>query len=82
MITKEQALTANYFQEVTAVSINPPLNTHTKQRQWRRNGKTKVWKSADRSEHFRVPVKHGLYSYGYIEYTFDEDNRALFEVVS
>tara|TARA_Y100000310_G_C20578648_1_gene761816 strand:- start:387 stop:608 length:222 start_codon:yes stop_codon:yes gene_type:complete len=31
---------------------------------WRRNGKTKVWKS--RPDNYRVPVKHGLYNYTYV----------------
>ena len=31
---------------------------------WRRNGKTKTWKT--RPGHFQIPVKRGLYEYGYI----------------
>ena len=34
---------------------------------FRRNGKTKTWK---RNDNFRIPVKHGLYDYMYI----DQDN--------
>lgn len=33
----------------------------------RRNGKTKTWKT--RSEDFQIPIKHGLYDYGYIDKT-------------
>jgi len=45
-----------------------PLNRHfvhkpTGQR-WRRNGKTKLLKRDNKR--FQIPVKHGLYSYGYI----------------
>lgn len=45
-------------------------------RRWRRNGKTKLWKT--RPQEFRIPVKFGLYAYGYIT----EANEADFEVVS
>lgn len=31
---------------------------------WRTNGKVKQW--VTRPDEFRAPVKHGLYSYGYI----------------
>lgn len=31
---------------------------------WRRNGKTKHWKRTP--TRFRIPVKHGLWGYGYI----------------
>lgn len=30
----------------------------------RRNGATKIWKT--RPGEFRIPIKHGLYDYGYI----------------
>lgn len=72
MITKEQALTATRFKEVAPASVNPPLNTHTKQRCWRANGKCKVWKR-DKNR-FQLPIKHGLYSYGYLT----NDNAHLF----
>ena len=31
---------------------------------WRVNGKVKTWKT--RPGEFKIPVKHGLYDYGYI----------------
>ena len=31
---------------------------------WRRNGKTKLWKT--RPNEFKIPVKYGMYDYGYI----------------
>lgn len=33
---------------------------------WKRNGSTKTWKT--RPGEFRIPVKHGLYSYGVIDH--------------
>lgn len=50
-VTKEQALTANLFHNEYGD-------------RWRRNGKTKVW--VTRPNKFRIPVKFGMYSYGYI----------------
>jgi hypothetical protein len=37
---------------------------HVKIEAWRRNGKTKTWKT--RPGQFQIPVKHGLYDYAYI----------------
>jgi hypothetical protein len=51
MITKEQALTENYFVDDYG-------------RIWRRNGKTRTWKT--RPNDFYLPVKHGLWDYGSI----------------
>lgn len=34
---------------------------------FRRNGKTRVWKS--RPTEFRIPIKRGLYQYGFIDHT-------------
>lgn len=31
---------------------------------YKRNGKTKLWKT--RPDHFRIPVKRGLYDFGYV----------------
>jgi hypothetical protein len=75
MITKEQAMIVKSFKQVYAATYNSfshpsPLDTPIA---WRANGKCKVWKrSPDR---FSLPVKHGLYSYGYIT----EENANLFE---
>jgi hypothetical protein len=74
MITKEQAMTLTRFREVQSTSINPPLNTHSKKRKWRVNGKCKTWKT--RPLEFKLPVKYGLYNYGYITH----DNCQLFEL--
>jgi len=34
---------------------------------WRRNGRTKTWKT--RPDQFSIPVKYGLHSYGRIDHT-------------
>jgi hypothetical protein len=58
MITKAQAIDAQYFHE------NGTTNSSGGCQIWRRNGKTKVWKT--RPSEFRIPIKWGLYRYGYI----------------
>lgn len=62
MVTKQEAMTENHFVESATGA------------RWRRNGATKVWKT--RPDEFRVPVKFGLYGYGYIT----DSNAHLFEV--
>ena len=61
MITFEQACSADRFELLNY------FNADGSRKRWRRNGKTKVWKT--RPGHFRTPVKHGLYDYGYIDHT-------------
>ena len=68
MISKTQALTADNFESTVYTNAD---NTPSR---WRRNGKTKTWKT--RPNDFRIPVKHGLYAYGYI----DQDNATEFNV--
>jgi len=58
MITKEQALTLEYFHKDPVQLITKKCST------WRRNGKTQVWKRS--LERFRIPIKYGLYIYGAI----------------
>lgn len=48
--------------------IGPRGGVVIKSEVWRRNGSTKYWKT--RPDEFRIPVKHGLRDYGYI----DQDN--------
>lgn len=86
MITKEQAMTCTRFKQLRAypvrnigqypfnmpdptvsVELTPPIA-------WRANGACKTWKRD--VERFQLPVKHGLYNYGYIT----NDNAHLFEV--
>jgi len=57
VITKEQALTVNRFHENTPRSNGACYV-------WRRNGRTQTW--VTRPDHFKVPVKHGMWSYDYI----------------
>ena len=59
MITKEQAQTKRSFEHVSAKnSDGTPLRA-------RANGKCQVWKRDP--NRFKLPVKHGLYNYFYIE---------------
>ena len=68
MITKSQALTENHFEMIHRNNADgSPVR-------WRRNGATKIWKT--RPDEFRIPVKYGLYQYGYI----DQDNADQFQV--
>jgi hypothetical protein len=89
MVTKEQALTCTNFKQIayfdfelvygsfgyqqvtkaTVLPLDKPIN-------WRVNGKCKTWKT--RPEEFKLPIKHGLYSYGYLTH----ENAHLFEVIS
>lgn len=62
MVTKDLALVAREF-------------TDGNGRTWRRNGQTKTWVRSP--ERFRVPVKFGLYDYGYVT----ELNASQFDVV-
>ena len=67
MVTKEQALTETNFTQLVQIQGK---NIVAK---WRANGKCKTWKR--NPERFQLPIKHGLYSYGYIT----EENAHLFE---
>ena len=62
MITKNQAMTENNFEHVSV------KNADGSPARCRSNGKCKTWKT--RPAEFRLPVKHGLYDYFYI----DQDN--------
>ena len=58
----------NYKKELeTAILLDKPAN-------WRANGKCQTWKT--RPDEFKLPIKHGLYDYGYITH----ENAHLFEV--
>lgn len=84
MITKEQALTCTSFKQIALpldghsefITVTLPYFTLTKPINWRANGKCKVWKR--QPDRFQLPIKHGLYSYGYIT----NDNAHLFEAIS
>lgn len=76
MVTKEQALTCKNFLQISkykpAVYANFPfygvncdeIEQLDKPVRWRANGKCKTWKRDP--ARFQLPIKHGLYSYGYI----------------
>ena len=51
----------------TTNTLDNPVN-------WRANGKLQTWKR--HPEKFKLPIKHGLFAYGYIT----EENCHLFEV--
>jgi hypothetical protein len=68
MITKLEAMTADNFE------MKHETNADGTPVRWRRNGKTKTWKT--RPDDFKIPVKHGLYHYGYIT----QDNQDMFKV--
>lgn len=68
-ISQEQADTADIFHDPRV----RPCESRTGPIRWRRNGVTKRWKREPLR--FRLPVKHGLSSYGQIE---NESNAAYF----
>lgn len=60
MITKEQAMNCKHFKQIAFISVVRPDKPIT----WRANGQCKTWKRD--ATRFSLPVKHGLYTYGYI----------------
>ena len=59
LLTKEN-------QEGVSIFFSTVLKNADKTRlRARRNGKTKTWKT--RPNEFKIPVKHGMYDYGYID---------------
>lgn len=68
MSTRQELLNADHFEMINHENADgTPVR-------WRRNGKNKLWKR-DKNR-FQIPVKHGLYDYGYI----DQDNEHEFVV--
>lgn len=59
MITKQQALDESRFHEITTRANGTCY-------EWRRNGGTQTW--VTRPDEFRIPVKYGMRSYGYIDH--------------
>ena len=65
MINMQQAVNAQEFHAGECVkTIGKRGGVKITQEIWRRNGKTKLWKT--RPTAYKVPVKHGLYRYDYI----------------
>ena len=69
MVTKEELenVTGN-----TTLYMIKEFNADGTPVRWRVNGKVKTWKRD--ITRIRVPVKHGLYDYGYV----DENNMHIF----
>ena len=70
MITKTEALAANHFHytgkhECTRI-VGPRGGIKISIVECRRNGQTKLWKT--RPNHFRVPLKYGLYEHAYLDH--------------
>ncbi len=64
-ISFEQAMTADRFHEDGCMETVGPRGGVTRRvYEWRRNGKTQVWKT--QPEKFRVPVKYGMRGYDQI----------------
>lgn len=61
MITLEEAKNLTYR---TVLHHNVYRNADGTPQRWRVNGKPKTWKT--RPDEVRVPLKHGLYDYGYL----------------
>jgi hypothetical protein len=58
-VNRENAMFAMRFEHVSAKNVDgTPVRA-------KRNGKTKTWKR--RPDLFRIPVKHGLFKYFYID---------------
>lgn len=71
MVTKKQAMDLSHGQVLHYLHNS---NADGSPQRWRVNGVCKIWKrSPDR---FQVPLKYGLYGYGYL----DETNCNDFEV--
>lgn len=65
MITKAQAISANEFHLGECVAVTGPRGGVTIRRTvWRRNGRTKTWKT--RPNDWLVPVKYSLSTYNHI----------------
>ena len=79
-MTREQIRTADMFYMFCHANADgTPVR-------WRRNGRTKIWKT--RPHDFKIPVKHGMYDYGYItpenmhEFTAVEDDAVAYQKAS
>ncbi len=60
-----QRITRENVQQVTGyIHMVNHRNADGTPVRWRINGKCKTWKT--RPNEFRVPIKHGLYDYGYL----------------
>lgn len=69
MITREQAINAREFHYAKSCGVKrgPRGGIKVTQIVWRRNGKTKTWKT--RPDEWTIPVKNGLKTCGYLTQT-------------
>lgn len=65
MITMTQALTAQRFVKLAPDGSDLLVGKIGNEVRCRRNGQTKTWKREP--SRFQIPVKRGLYEYGYID---------------
>ena len=66
MLTLEAAKKLKYG-DILIQQVNPVVT-----KRWKVNGEVKLWKKPENSHRIRVPLKHGLYSYGALtELDFD-----------
>jgi len=70
-LTIEKARTLTYR---NVLAMNDEKNSDGTCVRWRVNGAVKTWKT--RPNEFRIPVKHGMYDFGYIT----EKNYHLFHL--
>ena len=75
MITKSIAISLKPGQILHHISLKNADKTPMRVRV---NGAVKTWKT--RPDHFRIPVKHGLKTCGYVENSVDRDNSAEWEL--
>jgi len=64
MKTRFTPLTKENQEGVSTFYCTTALNADGSRLRCRRNGKTKTWKRTP--QRFQIPVKHGMYDYGYI----------------
>lgn len=70
-ITLEQA---KLLTQRTILHYSGKLNVDGSPQRWRVNGKVKTWKT--RPNEVKVPLKHGMYKFGYLT----EKNMAKFSI--
>ena len=75
MITKEIALTLRHGQILHHKTLKNADKTPMRVRV---TGKVKTW--VTRPVDFRIPVKYGMYEYGYVERSSDRNNAEEWEV--
>ena len=76
MVTKKQAMLCQEFHQGKCTKFQGPRGgTAMLQIRWYANGSCQTWVRSP--ERFRLPVKHGVYAFGYIT----EENQRMFHTV-